>query len=52
MNLQRLVDLYYHAKYDAIWASNASVDDKIDRTHAAWLKAAARIFRETGYVIG
>lgn len=52
--IQALVDRYYHAAYERIWAGvdpsdQAAVDEALIRTERAWDKAVARIQRETGY---
>ncbi len=53
MNLQALLDRYYHAAYDKIWQQHAAgaitADEAVDRCHTASERAWARIKRETGY---
>jgi hypothetical protein len=49
--IQALVDRYYHAAYDRIWAGPGTVEQKLEMTERVWEKAKARIKRETGYEV-
>jgi uncharacterized membrane protein len=52
IELQDLIDRYYHVRYDQIWSREDMTDEqKLDADIKAWRKAADRIYRETGYRI-
>jgi hypothetical protein len=53
--IQALIDRYYSAAYEKIWARHESgligAETALQQAQTAWERAAARILRETGYSI-